>query len=317
MAEIVLRDALAKAGVDNVIVDSAGTATGHAGYPMHPEALVALANRGYDGSAHIARQWHGWWDRDLILAMDNKNFEALGGESDWVQLFGEVPDPYFGGAEDFAYALDMIEAGMPSVVSRICYANGMVQTAHKELTDLISRVDASLQTIDPSILDKAAGMLLDTRRTGKTVFICGNGGSAGLANHAACDLGIAGLRAISLSAGSEVITGTGNDHGYENVFATQLSRLSRPGDLLFAISSSGKSPNIIQALEYAVSHDLQTITLTGFPGSTARDRADAAIHIEAEPRDYAVVETAHQAVLHALSDYVKVRWSAVNEEACE
>lgn len=186
---------------------------------------------------------------------------------------------------------------------------------HEYLIDLAARIDTALQTVNSSALNEAAGMLLNSKRAGRAVFICGNGGSAGLANHAACDLGIAGLRAVSLSASAEVITATGNDHGYENVFAIQLSRLARDGDVLLAISSSGKSPNIIAALERAVDLGMQTITLTGFPGSSAHEKADAAIHVEAQARDYAVVETAHQAILHALADYVRITWSAKSEAA--
>lgn len=186
-------------------------------------------------------------------------------------------------------------------------------TATEQLHGLISRIDTALLTVNPSALEDAAGMLLDTKRKGRAVFICGNGGSAGLANHAACDLSIAGLRAISLSASVEAVTATGNDHGYENVFGIQLGRLARDGDVLMAISSSGKSPNIIAALNVAENLGLRTITLTGFPGSSAHEKADAPIHIEALPGDYGVVETAHQAILHALADYVRIRWSAKSE----
>lgn len=188
-------------------------------------------------------------------------------------------------------------------------------TVSDQLRDLVSRIDTALLTVNPAALHGAAGILLDSKRAGRTVFICGNGGSAGLANHAACDLGIAGLRAVSLSASSEVVTQAGNDHGYENMFAVQLRRLARDGDVLMAISSSGKSPNIIAALDQAQALGVRTITLTGFPGSSVHEKADAPIHIEAQPGDYAVVETAHQAILHALADYVRVKWSAKSEAA--
>lgn len=122
MAEVVLRSALSDM---DVIVDSSGTNTGHAGLPMHIEAQKALAGRGYNGSGHLARQFESSWlaEYDLILAMDNKNLtdlQSLGGDTR-VQLFcdEEIPDPFFGDASDFAHALDLIEAGIPAVVSRI------------------------------------------------------------------------------------------------------------------------------------------------------------------------------------------------------
>ena len=126
MAEVVLSTVLPE-----IIVDSAGTNTGHAGFPMDERALKVLADRGYDGSAHRARQFDPSWltERDLIFAMDSGNLadlQQLGGDSR-VQMFcdKEIPDPFFGDASDFAFALDMIEAGMPSVISRIADTLGI------------------------------------------------------------------------------------------------------------------------------------------------------------------------------------------------
>ena len=122
MAEVVLRAELAEIGVD-VEVDSAGAATGHAGHPMDERALKALTDRGYDGSGHMARQFEASWERDLILVADNRTGELLEqmGKTDRVYLFGnrEIPDPYFGDAGDFSYALDLIEAATPGVATRI------------------------------------------------------------------------------------------------------------------------------------------------------------------------------------------------------
>ena len=124
MAEVILRAYLEKAGLD-VAVDSAGTNTGHAGLPMDERALKALADRGYDGSAHLAKQFEPSWltERDLILAMDSGNLadlQQLGGDSR-VQMFrdGEIPDPFFGDAADFEYVLDLIEAATPAVIDRV------------------------------------------------------------------------------------------------------------------------------------------------------------------------------------------------------
>lgn len=191
----------------------------------------------------------------------------------------------------------------------------MNQSMSEQLTDLTSGVDTACRAINPADLDKASGVLLDTRRTGRVVFLAGNGGSAGLANHAACDLGKAGLHAISLCASPEILTAAGNDDGYENVFSVQLEMLARNGDTLVTISSSGKSPNIARALEYAGTHGIRTISLTGFTGGQARELADVSVHVEAEVHDYGVVETAHQAILHAFASYVKAKWSAASEAA--
>jgi protein-tyrosine phosphatase len=132
MAEAVLRTAVARSGLaGQVEVDSAGTGDWHVGEPMHPPAAHELHRRGYDGSAHRARQiQRSWLDRyDLLLAMDRANLAALrrlgpgAYEDGRVQLLrrfdpalsaedahgGEVPDPYGGAPEDFTFALDLIQ----------------------------------------------------------------------------------------------------------------------------------------------------------------------------------------------------------------
>ena len=140
MAEVVLRAQLAAAGLqDRVIVDSAGTGDWHVGEPMNPPARRQLERRGYDGSAHQARQFDASWlaGRDLILAMDSSNLanlRALAQQDDStpdtlrrIRLFGEVagldgadvPDPWGGSPAEFARVLSMLETGMARVVSQL------------------------------------------------------------------------------------------------------------------------------------------------------------------------------------------------------
>ena len=136
MAETVLRAALAEAGLDGAVsLDSAGTGDWHAGEPMYPPARAALARRGYDGSAHRARQIEPSWlaGRDLVLAMDTSNLAALrrmAGPAghDRIRLFGEVgglgtgaeiPDPYGGDNADFDHVLDLLGAAAPVVAARL------------------------------------------------------------------------------------------------------------------------------------------------------------------------------------------------------
>jgi protein-tyrosine phosphatase len=147
MAETVLRAALAEAGLDGaVVVDSAGTGDWHIGQPMNSGARAALASRGYDGSAHRARQIDPSWlgRRDLVLAMDARNLADLrrmagAGNADRVRLFGEVgglsgrdqrdrrgeadgaeiPDPYGGNAAEFGDVLDLLGRAAPVIVSRL------------------------------------------------------------------------------------------------------------------------------------------------------------------------------------------------------
>jgi protein-tyrosine phosphatase len=148
MAEAVLRGELAAAGLDRaVVVDSAGTGDWHVGGPMDPGARSALARRGYDGSAHRARQFQtSWLARcDLILAMDARNLADLRRmarirgtdiqdsgvqDSGRIRLFGEVggltesgdgdiPDPWGGDADEFGHVLDLLSAAAPVIVGKL------------------------------------------------------------------------------------------------------------------------------------------------------------------------------------------------------
>jgi phosphoheptose isomerase len=150
------------------------------------------------------------------------------------------------------------------------------------------------------------------------VFSCGNGGSASIANHLQCDH-LKGVRTetdltpkvLSLNSNVELLTAVANDIGYEEVFAYQLQSQSRPGDVLVAISSSGRSDNIVRALRWANEHGLRTIALTGFSGGEARKVADVAVHVDCT--NYGVIEDLHQAVMHGLAQYV--RQSRMSAEA--
>ena len=166
------------------------------------------------------------------------------------------------------------------------------------------------KTIDPEALDRAAGILLEAYIRGARMFSCGNGGSASIANHVQCDH-VKGVRTatdlapqvLSLSTNVELLTAIANDTGYENVFVYQLQSQSRPGDVLMAVSSSGRSPNIVHALTWARDHGLRTIAITGFGGTPARDVAEVSIHTECT--NYGIVEDLHQSVMHALAQYIR------------
>ena len=112
IGEVVLRAKLAEAGIDDVQVTSSGTGGWHAGDPMDPRAAAALRRRGYDGSAHRAREFRAGWfaERDLVLAMDSGHLAALSRAGE-AQLFAEddVPDPYYGDEEGFDEVLAQIE----------------------------------------------------------------------------------------------------------------------------------------------------------------------------------------------------------------
>jgi D-sedoheptulose 7-phosphate isomerase len=135
------------------------------------------------------------------------------------------------------------------------------------------------------------------RSRGQHLYFVGNGASAMLASHFAADAcKNAGLSAMAFNDAS-LLTATGNDVAFEEVFALPLSRLARAGDLLIAISSSGNSPNILRAIDVATSIPTEIITLTGKGADNrARTRGDLNFYVPS-PR-YGWVECAHQLILH-------------------
>lgn len=165
-------------------------------------------------------------------------------------------------------------------------------------------------SVEPAAMDRAAAILIDAYTRDVTVFACGNGGSAAIANHLQCDhvKGVSngtdlGPRVVSLSANIELLTAIANDLAYEEVFAHQLESQARPGDVLVVVSSSGRSRNIVRAINCARDHGLRTIALTGFDGGDARALADVTIHVDAA--NYGIVEDLHQAIMHALAQYIR------------
>jgi phosphoheptose isomerase len=165
-------------------------------------------------------------------------------------------------------------------------------------------------SVDTAALERAAAVLLDAYSRGNGVFSCGNGGSAAIANHLQCDH-LKGIRTttditprvVSLSSSVELLTAIANDIAYEDVFVYQLQSQSSAGDVLIAVSSSGRSPNIVRAVRYAREQGLKTIALTGFDGGAAHALADVGIHVDAA--NYGIVEDMHQAIMHALAQYIR------------
>lgn len=166
------------------------------------------------------------------------------------------------------------------------------------------------RSVDARQVDRAAALLLASYTGGATVFTCGNGGSAALANHMQCDH-VKGVRTstelrprvTSLSANVELMTAIANDLSYDDVFRYQLQSQAREGDVLLAISSSGQSPNVVRALRWAGDNGLATIALTGFSGGEAAQLADVSIHVESG--NYGVVEDTHEAVMHVLAQHLR------------
>ncbi|MBI1198464.1 MAG: SIS domain-containing protein [Phenylobacterium sp.] len=167
-------------------------------------------------------------------------------------------------------------------------------------------------SVDQEALRRAGELVGQVISEGAAIYSCGNGGSAAIANHLACDC-LKGIRTgtllrpkvFSLSTTVELITAIANDISYDDVFAFQLESLAKPGDLLVAISSSGQSPNIVKALTWAKDNGLRTLAMTGFSGGASAEIADVSLHVAGE--NYGVVEDIHQSLMHLLAQYTRHR----------
>lgn len=167
--------------------------------------------------------------------------------------------------------------------------------------------DAAFGSIDPDIMHTICARLFAAYAQGHTVFLAGNGGSAALADHFACDLEKSSLgreprsakqrlRCHSLVANSALLTAWANDEGYEHVFSEALATHAKKGDLLIVISASGNSPNIVACLERAQDLGILSIGLLGFEGGKAKALCDLALHVQSD--DYGIVEGVHSALSH-------------------
>jgi D-sedoheptulose 7-phosphate isomerase len=151
------------------------------------------------------------------------------------------------------------------------------------------------------------------RKTGGTVYLAGNGGSASTASHFATDIGIGSLnranpvRSLSLCDNTAAITAIANDMGYSLIFAQQLKLLGKQGDLLIVISASGNSDNLIKAVEVASELGMESHSLTGFDGGKLKQLTlGQNIHVETPKGAYGLVEDAHLAICHVITECIRL-----------
>ena len=167
-----------------------------------------------------------------------------------------------------------------------------------------------LDSIDPESIAQFVDLLLDARARNANIFFVGNGGSAATASHFANDLGVGTrsyarpFRAISLTDNLPVITALANDYGYEEIFVRQLKILGRNGDILIAISASGNSPNLVEAMEYASNSKITTVAITAFDGGKMKKIANMGIHVPTKQKEYGPAEDAHMVLDHLVSGYL-------------
>lgn len=155
-------------------------------------------------------------------------------------------------------------------------------------------------------IKKNLGMLKNLRDQGGNLFLVGNGGSAGVVSHILTDfINVDKLNARTLHE-SSLVTCMGNDYGYENTFSQPLSILARKGDVLVAVSSSGRSPNIHNAVKSIKKAGGEAITLSGF-GHDNPLRSMGELNIWLDSNSYGLVEIGHLFYLHYLSGHLELK----------
>lgn len=174
------------------------------------------------------------------------------------------------------------------------------------------RFAAALREFDKKPLKDVLAVFDAVMARGGTIWVAGNGGSAAIADHTVCDSskgtfveGKPPLRSISLAANGAMLTALANDIAYERVFSEQLKYYLGPHDAVLLVSSSGNSPNVIEACRYANERGVPTVGFVGFKGGKLAELAKHVVWIRVE--NYGIVEDTHQSLIHVLTQYLKAR----------
>jgi D-sedoheptulose 7-phosphate isomerase len=188
------------------------------------------------------------------------------------------------------------------------------------ITSYIEDLIGLLHQVDPDEVQALVDALVDAYRTGRFVFVIGNGGSAANASHLCEDLGKGTLsdfegqkrlKIMSLTDNVPYIMAWANDEGYERVFVEQLKNFAEPGALLIAISGSGNSANVLRAVEYANKHGMRTFALTGYDGGRLKQIAHDSLHVRSN--NMGAVEAVHAIVFHYLMDGLQAEFAALSQ----
>jgi D-sedoheptulose 7-phosphate isomerase len=179
--------------------------------------------------------------------------------------------------------------------------------------DHMGLINIGFASINHEEFKKAAELIWLTSISNyrNNIYTIGNGASASIAQHWACDYtkgckkGGLRPRVISLAANIPLMTAISNDISYDDVYSFQLDALGQEGDVLVAISSSGNSPNVVKAIETAKLLKMKTIALTGFDGGKARELADISLHVDIN--EYEAAEDVHQAIMHMIAKYMRTK----------
>ena len=191
--------------------------------------------------------------------------------------------------------------------------NDIDQTIHRAFLASIETKQESLKALAQSI-ELASAMLNQALVSGHKIMACGNGGSASDAQHFSSELlnrydrDRPGLPAIALTTDSSTLTSIANDYDYRQIYSKQITSLGQPGDVLLAISTSGQSPNIIEAILAANESEIQVIALTGKDGGAMAGLLnDNSIEIRVPSNVTARIQEVHILVIHILCELLDLQ----------
>ena len=186
------------------------------------------------------------------------------------------------------------------------YILGAFQTSIETKQDSVKLLTESIEL--------ASSMLNQVLLSGYKILVCGNGGSASDAQHFSSELlnrydrDRPGLPAIALTTDSSTLTSIANDYDYRQIFSKQVAALGQPGDLLLAISTSGQSPNIVEAIQAANEKEMQIIALTGKDGGAMSQVLDEnSIEIRVPSNVTARIQEVHILVIHILCELLDLQ----------
>ena len=188
------------------------------------------------------------------------------------------------------------------------------------------RLQQEVDGVDLAELENWANLIYQAYEQGNFVYIFGNGGSGTTASHMAEDLGKSTLReedlhdesrrrlkVLSLTDNAGWLMAVGNDLAYDQIFVQQLMNYGSAGDLVIAISGSGNSPNVLNAVDWANRHGLVTFGLTGYDGGQLKDLQQQGLHVALD--DMGMVESLHLCLFHWVLNDVHARINALGRHA--
>ena len=185
----------------------------------------------------------------------------------------------------------------------------------KNITNYLSYLKSGINKLDLLKLQRIEDIIYKKIRDDKKIFVCGNGGSASVANHFLCDFN-KGIKLssknrlkpkiVSLSDNMETILAVSNDISFDKVFSFQLDNYYTKGDIVILLSCSGSSPNIIDTLQYCKKNKIFTISITGFAKKNIQKKAS--LNLNLEVKNYGVSEDFFQIIMHMLSQSIRLKF---------